>query len=159
MFSIFFTRLVSDLLTSALSTSFRTRLRGFFVRMWRAWLCRRMIFPVPVTLNRLCSTSGCLLLHRYLSQLMNKHHRLRLHVCISARRTASAGYLMLFRNENSYQGISFHFRRPFDFGNFLQFLDQPVPSACAPIPGASFLCHEKQWSPWPCSLPPGTAGC
>jgi hypothetical protein len=52
MFSIDFTRFLSALLTNALSTSFLTRLRGFFVNIWRAWLWRRMIFPVPVTLNR-----------------------------------------------------------------------------------------------------------
>jgi len=52
MFSILFTRLLSDLLTNALSTSFLTRFLGFLVRMWRAWLWRRRIFPVPVTLKR-----------------------------------------------------------------------------------------------------------
>ena len=50
--SIRLTRVVSDLLTSAVSTSLRTRLRGFLVKMWRAWLCRRVILPVPVNLNR-----------------------------------------------------------------------------------------------------------
>jgi hypothetical protein len=50
--SIRFTRPTSDLLTSAVSTSLRTRLRGFLVKMWRAWLCRRVILPVPVNLNR-----------------------------------------------------------------------------------------------------------
>ena len=51
MFNILFTCLLSPLLTSAAFVRFRIRFRVFLVRMCRAWLLRRMIFPEPVTLN------------------------------------------------------------------------------------------------------------
>ena len=35
-------------------------------------------------------------------------------------------HLALFRNKDSDEGVSFHFRRPFHLGNITQFLNQPV---------------------------------